>query len=314
MGIPVPDTGEVTEDTGVVGGFITATGDIDYLLGDDTGDWTAETISGSYGTLVIDADGVWTYTADNSDPTIQALDAGDTLTEVFDVTSSGGDSTITLTINGADEPPCFTRGTLIDTPFGPRPVECLRAGDPVLSADNGIQVIRWIGSRKLRLAGRISDQNLCPVRLKAHSICPGVPACDVLVSPMHRIVIGGAQTELLFGQAEVLTAARHLVNGRTIFEEDVREVEYFHLLFDSHQILLCHDLKSESLYPGEIGLAGFDETARDEVFGLFPGLRARPQIYGPTARHVLKRYETWLLRDTLKPPPPPALARLPQIA
>jgi VCBS repeat-containing protein len=115
----------VTEVTGVVGGFPTATGGIDYLLGDHTGDWTAETIAGSYATLVIAADGVWTYTADNSSSAIQALDSGETSREESDVPSTGGDSTITITRNGVDEPPCFTRGKRIDTPLGPRPVESL---------------------------------------------------------------------------------------------------------------------------------------------------------------------------------------------
>ncbi|MEQ9695102.1 VCBS domain-containing protein [Shimia sp. SDUM112013] len=59
----------VTEDVDVVGGLLTSSGDIDYFLGDDTGEWTAETISGAYGSaLEIDADGNWNYTALNDHP------------------------------------------------------------------------------------------------------------------------------------------------------------------------------------------------------------------------------------------------------
>ena len=120
MGFPQPDTGAVIEDVGIVGGFPTTTGDINFgpFFNNDAGQWTAETISGAYGsTLVINDDGVWSYSANNVNASIQALDTGDTPTEIFTATSTNGTSTITITINGADEAPCFVSGTLIDTPY-----------------------------------------------------------------------------------------------------------------------------------------------------------------------------------------------------
>lgn len=152
MGFPVADTGAVTEDSGVAGGLITTSGDIDFWAGDDTGDWTAETISGAYGgALEIDADGNWTYTAQNDHPTIAALNDGDTLTEVFTVTSTGGTSTVTITINGHTDPPCFVAGTLIETPQGPRPIETLRQGDLVSLHGGGAATIQWIGGAQIGL-------------------------------------------------------------------------------------------------------------------------------------------------------------------
>lgn len=302
MGIPFPQNGSVTEDTGVVGGFVTATGDADYVLGNDTGEWTAETIAGQYGTLDIDANGVWTYQAENAQAAIQALNSGDTLTEVFDVSSQGGDTTVTITINGQDEPPCFARGTLIDTPHGPRPVETLVAGDQVLTADNGPQVLKWVGSRRLRFADPLADPKLSPIRVRKGSIAPGVPSADMLVSPMHRILLKGAHAQMFFGQDEVLATAKHLINGQTIFVERVAQVEYFHLLFDEHQILSSLNMLSESFYPGGVGLTAFEPDTREEVLELFPELRSAPDRYGKTARSVLKRYEANLARQVLRPP------------
>ncbi|MAM60677.1 Hint domain-containing protein [Maritimibacter sp. UBA3975] len=303
MGFPRPSTGAVTEDTGVVGGNLVASGDIDYYVGNDNGDWTPGTLTGTYGDLVIDSDGVWTYTADNSQPAIQALDTGDTLTEVFNVTSTGGNSTVTITINGLDEPPCFTRGTMIDTPHGPRPVEALRAGDEVLTVDMGVQRILWAGSKRVDLRDAAPDARLRPVRVTAGSIAPGVPARDLLVSPMHRILIDGPEAQLYFGQDEVLAAARHLVNGTTIVTDAVGEVEYFHLLFARHQILSAEGLISESFYPGGVGLSAFEEEAREEILTLFPELRTLTGGYGKTARDVLKRHEADLLRRVTLPQP-----------
>ncbi|MBV1867175.1 MAG: Hint domain-containing protein [Marinosulfonomonas sp.] len=303
MGFPIPDTGAVTEDVGVVGGFLTASGDIDFgpFTNNDAGEWTAETITGSYGSqLVIDDDGVWVYTANNSNAAIQALNTGDTLTEVFTVSSTSGDTTITITINGADEPPCFVAGTLINTPQGPRPVETLRAGDKVLTRDNGVQEIRWAGRRRLALNNGAAG-NLQPVRLRKDSLGPGVPEHDLLLSPMHRVLVAGAQVQMLTGATEVLCPVKHLLNGQTIVQEQLEEVHYHHLLFDAHQVLISSGCASESFFPGRVGLGGFEDETRDEVFGIFPELRSLPETYGDTARYVTRRHEGALLKQCFRP-------------
>ncbi|WP_444870345.1 Hint domain-containing protein [Rhodobacter capsulatus] len=62
---------------------------------------------------------------------------------------------------------CFTPGTLIDTPAGPRPVEALRPGDRVSTRDDGAQEILWIGSRRMSGARLYALPHLRPVRLGA---------------------------------------------------------------------------------------------------------------------------------------------------
>ncbi|MEM7598508.1 MAG: Hint domain-containing protein [Pseudomonadota bacterium] len=299
MGIPVPDTGSVTEDDDV-GGVLTTSGDINYLLGGDAGEWTAETITGSFGSqLVIDADGNWTYTADNSNAAIQALDTGETLTEVFTVTSNNGTSTVTITINGEDEPPCFVSGTLIDTPLGRRPVEDLCAGDQVLTRDHGVQEICWAGRRTIDLRDPKFAAAFAPVRLIKHSLAPGVPDRDILISPMHRVLVRDPAVSLFTGLDEALCPVVHLVNGKTILREDVDRVTYHHLLFREHEVLLSHNCPSESFYPGPVGLNGFADQARDEVLAIFPELRSFATGYGQPARPVLKRFEAILVSDRL---------------
>ena len=45
--------------------------------------------------------------------------------------------------------PCFTAGTLIDTPSGPRAVEELRPGDLVTTRDHGPAPLLWAGASRL---------------------------------------------------------------------------------------------------------------------------------------------------------------------
>ncbi len=44
---------------------------------------------------------------------------------------------------------CFTPNTMIATPLGSRAIETLKAGDLVITADNGLQPIRWIGRKQV---------------------------------------------------------------------------------------------------------------------------------------------------------------------
>ncbi|MFN4265916.1 MAG: VCBS domain-containing protein, partial [Aquabacterium sp.] len=98
-------TGSVTEDSNVSGGQISTGGKIN-VTDTDAGQATiqAGSSTGAYGTFTVDANGNWTYSADNSNPAIQALANGQTLTETFPVRTSDGTTTsVTVTINGAND-------------------------------------------------------------------------------------------------------------------------------------------------------------------------------------------------------------------
>ena len=185
--------------------------------------------------------------------------------------------------------PCFTRGARIATPDGEVAVEDLRAGDSVWTLDNGAQTIRWIGSKRVAAIGP-----LAPVLIPEGTLGN---SRDIRVSPQHRMLISGWQAELFFGEAEVLVAAKHLVDGSVIRSVPGGEVEYFHILFDRHEIVLADGAPSESFHPGDQGLAGLGEATRAELLTLFPELEmAGSAGYGPAARRSLKAHEAALLR------------------
>jgi hypothetical protein len=178
---------------------------------------------------------------------------------------------------------CFTRGTRIKTDRGEVAIEELAVGDLVHTMDHGLQPIRWIGSRSVPAQGR-----LAPVRIAAGTLGN---ARDLLVSPQHRILLTGWKAELRLGEAEVLAAAAMLVNDSTIRREAGGTVEYFHVLFDSHEIVWAEGAPSESFHPGEQGWSALDRAARDEILALFPELDAGFDSYGPAARMSLKAHE-----------------------
>lgn len=175
---------------------------------------------------------------------------------------------------------CFTAGTLIETATGPRPIETLRPGDLVLTRDNGLQPLRWIGRRKTAARGRFA-----PVRIARGALGN---TRDLLVSPQHRILITGWQAELLFGEAEILVPAIALLNDRTITQTPQDSVEYVHILFDRHEIVLAEGIPSESFFPGPNALSSLERAARSEVLALFPELETGAGPFRSTARPAVR--------------------------
>ncbi len=99
------DTGSVTEDSAP---FNLTTAGALTIADPDNGQaqFISSTYGGAYGDVTINPLGGWTYTASNLNPVIDALDAGETLTDVISVTSVDGTShDITITINGANDAP-----------------------------------------------------------------------------------------------------------------------------------------------------------------------------------------------------------------
>ena len=184
-------------------------------------------------------------------------------------------------------PPCFVRGTLIETKSGPKPVELLAIGDEVLTQSHGYQEIRWIGSRKAP-----DHTQFAPIVIKKGALGN---TRDLCVSPQHRMVIEGWRAELLFGESSVLVPAKHLRNGDTIFSECMDDVEYFHILFDQHEIIFAEGAPTESYHPGMATMNSFDENAKDEILSLFPELEADRSTYGPTAQRSLRKFEAKLI-------------------
>jgi Ca2+-binding RTX toxin-like protein len=187
---------------------------------------------------------------------------------------------------------CFTAGTLIETAMGPRLVENLRPGDQVITRDHGLQSLRWIGQRRISLAEQVLNPFLRPVRIAAGALGQGVPHAPVTVSPQHRVLIVDPQSEMLFGEAEVLVAAQHLVDDVTVTQPYLADATYVHLLFDRHEVVQTSGLWSESFQPAERTLAGMDIAQRNEIKALFPDLS--PQTY-PAARPTLKAHEARVL-------------------
>ena len=134
----------------------------------------------------------------------------------------------------------FTRGTHITLASGAqRAVEDLAVGDRVLTRDDGVQTLRWIGTSTTRAVGEFA-----PISIAAGTLNN---TANLMVSPDHRLFIYQRTDELGAGRSELLVKARHLVNGETVKVSQGGFVDYFQLLFDSHQIIYAEGIAAESM-------------------------------------------------------------------
>ena len=195
-------------------------------------------------------------------------------------------------------PPCFTPGTRILTPQGYRPVEDLKVGDLVETRDAGAQPLCWVGEVALSGQDLQRRPEFRPVRIKAHAFGPGRPGRDLLLSPQHRILLSDWRAELFRGEAEVLAASVHFVDGVNVKRAPCYAgIRYLHIMCDTHQIVLADGLETETFLPGQAALASVPRAAADEVLELFPELATAGAAPLP-ARPVLRGWEARVMRPT----------------
>lgn len=192
--------------------------------------------------------------------------------------------------------PCFTIGTHIATRKGERRVEELQVGDRVITRDNGLQEIRWIGRRNLSGQDLHRAGHLKPVRIRQGALGHGLPERDLLVSPNHKILVSNDQTTLHFEDSEVLVAAKHLTGLLGVDVVEVPQTTYIHLLFDAHEVVLSNGTWSESFQPNAKSIAGVGNAQRQEIIELFPELRDPESVEGyASARRSLTRHDTKII-------------------
>lgn len=188
--------------------------------------------------------------------------------------NGGGSNNIMLTeISYNTNPICFARGTMIATDRGEVAVEDLRSGDLVQTRDHGLQEIRWMDSQTLSAATLEAAAHLRPIRISAGALGENTPTRDLIVSPQHRMLVRSRIAQKMFGTDEVLVAAKQLllIDGIDV-AENLDGVEYYHFLFDDHEVVIANGAESESLHTGPQALHTLGKAARAEIFEIFPQL------------------------------------------
>lgn len=168
--------------------------------------------------------------------------------------------------------PCFTPGTQITTERGDCPVEQLAVGDKVITRDNGIQVVRWVGRTQLFLHDFQAEPHLLPIFIRKGALGKDLPERDMRLSPNHRVLVANGRTSLGFAEREVLVAAKHLTS-QGVHVVQSSGTTYLHFMCDRHEIVLADGIWTESFQPDDQSLKGLGNAQRLEIHELFPALK-----------------------------------------
>jgi Hint domain len=170
---------------------------------------------------------------------------------------------------------CFARGTWIAVPGGESRIEDLHPGDLVTTGNGSAAPLRWVARRRVSVADLTLYPDLAPVLIPAHHFGPGLPDRPLRLSPQHRVQMSGPWVDLLFGTDTILVPAKHLLGDRITQPPVHGSVEYYHLMFDRHEMVLSNGLPTESYQPSQTSIDALDDSLRAEFLALFGN--------GPTA-------------------------------
>lgn len=233
------------------------------------------------------------------------LSQGSTFTPFFNgstggfVTLPNGNTLVYLGIENVDVV-CFAKGVSIATSRGDVAVEELRRDELILTRDRGNQPLRWIGSRFVGRDELRREERLRPIRLRVGSLGRGLPRRDLVVSPQHRILVSSPIVSRMFNTSEILIPAKKLTELPGIDRDDsCIPVEYYHLLFDNHEVVYAEGAAAESLYLGPMAVNALTPDALWEIEQLFPEvlrpnhtpLKARYTPAGRATRTMLRRHK-----------------------
>ena len=168
-------------------------------------------------------------------------------------------------------PICFVAGTRIQTASGPRPVESLREGDLITTEDGSHRPLLRAFRRRLSAAELRENPKFRPVRIAAGALGRGLPERDLLVSRQHRMVISSPIVAEIFGTSEAMVAAVKLCALPGVEVEHACEaLDYYHLLFEQHEVVFAEGAPAESLLAGPEALRSVSEETREEILALMP--------------------------------------------
>ncbi len=254
----------------------------DVYVMDTTSSSTFNGVAWHNGVSLSDSSGVYDFVSfSDTAATVTASEgpaSGLTSTEIGQAgrgdsleTTDRGDSYYTQTTPNSGSIPCLTKGTRVQTLFGPVAVEDLKDGTFIRTQNGGYKPLARVLSTKISAKRMNQTEALRPIKICAGALGMGLPKRDLWVSRQHRMLISSPIVKRMFGSRDVLVAAAKLVGLPGIFvDHSIERTTYYHLIFDTHEVIFAEGAPTESLLIAEQAMAALPCAVRKEIVRLFP--------------------------------------------
>ncbi|WP_208347641.1 Hint domain-containing protein [Pseudaestuariivita rosea] len=271
------DTGSKIKETG--GSEIPEAGDTFFITNDSVGAPASGPFAGlPTEKMVFSTDSTF---SSGQTTTIDRTTSTD-LNNDGDTNDAGEAADAQFNANQANMPPCYAPGTLIATTKGPRPVETIQPGDLVLTRDHGVQSVLWCRNGAQALDG--IQQESRPVLVQKGSLGPNRPSRDLIVSPQHRILVGGEQQLHTVFNREVFVPAKALTSLPGIRHMMGRkEINWVHFVCEKHEVIRANGCWSESLLLGPMAQRSLTLSDRRLLAAALPPSANPDYMNGPPA-------------------------------
>ncbi|MDA5094917.1 Hint domain-containing protein [Aliiroseovarius sp. KMU-50] len=166
---------------------------------------------------------------------------------------------------------------LVRTARGQIPARELRIGDQMVTRDNGLQTLRWIGQSRPR-----PEQGPLVRVLGADK-----SQTQVLLAPGNLVLLTNDRANLLFGSSEVLCPVQSLF-ASSQFEREVSATPTLcHLLFDHCELIEIGGVWVESHCPDMPRIRHTDPELFDEIVRVMPRLAHDTAIANYIRNHIV---------------------------
>lgn len=147
------------------------------------------------------------------------------------------------------------QASVIETARGPVLARDIRVGDRVITRDNGLQSVRWVGTSTViyvepEAGEAVSDhRHRGPVRLRAGALGSNPDAGNLVLAPGQRVLVRNPLNELLFATNEVMASVGDLTHIDGVDFAPRAVGRWTHLLLDQHELIQVNGLWMESFAP-----------------------------------------------------------------